>query len=178
MDRLKLKRSALRTQVTKLISEAELFLASHANDGALSVLSARLSALQIQLNEVDNAIEPLVVDEDAEQNYIRTIEYNDRIVACIAKLSQEAEEQKAKKQAEMAATRAPTDGPPRAAQTHVKLPKLELQRFSGASTEWQSFWEQFERAVHENDTLSDSEKFLYLRSSLSGKAASASTASR
>ncbi|XP_037508690.1 uncharacterized protein LOC119385289 [Rhipicephalus sanguineus] len=73
----------------------------------------------------------------------------------------------------MAATRAPTDGPSRAAQTHVKLPKLELQRFSGASTEWQSFWEQFERAVHENDTLSDSEKFLYLRSSLSGKAASA-----
>ncbi|XP_037503101.1 uncharacterized protein LOC119377876 [Rhipicephalus sanguineus] len=72
----------------------------------------------------------------------------------------------------MAATRAPTDGPARAAQTHVKLPKLELQRFSGASTEWQSFWEQFERAVHENDTLSDSEKFLYLRASLSGKAAS------
>ncbi|KAH7934433.1 hypothetical protein HPB52_024191 [Rhipicephalus sanguineus] len=94
MDRLKLKRSALRTQVTKLISEAELFLASDANDGALSVLSSRLSALQLQLNEVDNAIEPLVVDEDAEQNYISTIEYNDRIVACIAKLSQEAEEQK------------------------------------------------------------------------------------
>ncbi|KAH7975503.1 hypothetical protein HPB52_002331 [Rhipicephalus sanguineus] len=60
----------------------------------------------------------------------------------------------------MAAKRAPTDGPPRAAQTNVKLPKLELKRFSGALTEWQSVWEQFERAVHENDTLSDSDKFL------------------
>ncbi|KAH7951144.1 hypothetical protein HPB52_005173 [Rhipicephalus sanguineus] len=51
----------------------------------------------------------------------------------------------------------------------LKWSTLRTQRFSGASTEWQS-WEQFERAVHENDTLSDSEKFLYLRSSLSGKA--------
>ncbi|KAL3202293.1 hypothetical protein MRX96_042565 [Rhipicephalus microplus] len=70
----------------------------------------------------------------------------------------------------MAATRAPTNGPLRAAQSHVNLPKLELQRFSGAFTEWQSFWEQFERVVHENDTLFDFEKFLYLRSSLSRKA--------
>lgn len=97
MDRLKLKISALRTQVTKLISEAELFLASNAKDGALNVLSAGLSAIQIQLNEVDTAIESLVVDEDSEQNYIRTFEYNDQIITCIAKRSQEAKEQKNKK---------------------------------------------------------------------------------
>ncbi|KAH7935589.1 uncharacterized protein LOC119405910 [Rhipicephalus sanguineus] len=47
---------------------------------------------------------------------------------------------------------------------------LKLKR---SALRTQSFWEQFERAVHENDTLSDSEKFLHLRSSLSGKAASA-----
>ncbi|XP_070384802.1 uncharacterized protein [Dermacentor albipictus] len=73
----------------------------------------------------------------------------------------------------MAATRAQTDGPPAGAKCKVKLPKLELQRFSGAATEWQSFWEQFEQAVHGNDGLSNAEKFLYLRSVLSGKAAAA-----
>ncbi|XP_070380720.1 uncharacterized protein [Dermacentor albipictus] len=73
----------------------------------------------------------------------------------------------------MAATRAQTDGPPAGAKCKVKLPKLELQRFSGAATEWQSFWEQFEQAVHGNDGLSNVEKFLYLRSVLSGKAAAA-----
>ncbi|XP_037568216.1 uncharacterized protein LOC119449097 [Dermacentor silvarum] len=73
----------------------------------------------------------------------------------------------------MAAARAQTDGPPAGARSKVKLPKLELQRFSGAATEWQSFWEQFEQAVHRNDALSNAEKFLYLRSSLSGKAAAA-----
>ncbi|XP_070382504.1 uncharacterized protein [Dermacentor albipictus] len=73
----------------------------------------------------------------------------------------------------MAATRAQTDGPPAGAKCKVKLPKLELQRFSGAATEWQSFWEQFEQAVHGNDGLSNADKFLYLRSVLSGKAAAA-----
>lgn len=62
-----------KPQVTKLILEAELFLESHVNGAALYVLSARLSAIQIQPNEVAAAIEPPVLDEDAEQYYIRTI---------------------------------------------------------------------------------------------------------
>ncbi|XP_070378095.1 uncharacterized protein [Dermacentor albipictus] len=173
MERLKRKRSALRAQVTKLISEAHFFLESHADEGALNVLSARLSALQTQLNEVDAAIEPLVQDQDAELNYVRTIEYNDRIVAHMAKLRQEAEKDLLTKQAEMSATRAQTDGPTAGPKCKLKLPKLELQRFSGAATEWQSFWEQFEQAVHGKNGLSNAEKFLYLRSVLSGKAAAA-----
>ncbi|XP_065280448.2 uncharacterized protein [Dermacentor albipictus] len=70
----------------------------------------------------------------------------------------------------MAATRAQTDGPPAGAKSTVKLPKLELQRFSNAATKWR---EKLEQAVHGNDGLSTAEKFLYLRSVLSGKAAAA-----
>ncbi|XP_070380701.1 uncharacterized protein [Dermacentor albipictus] len=71
----------------------------------------------------------------------------------------------------MAATRAMTDGPPAGTKCKVNLPKLKLQRFSGPATEWQSSWEQFAQAVHGNDGLSNAEKFSYLRSLLSGKAA-------
>lgn len=99
MDRLKQKRAALRTQVTKLISEANSALESHAEEKALNVLTARLSALKIKLNEADAAIEPLVLEHEAEQNYASTIEYDDSIVTCIARLGQEAQEaQKAKKE--------------------------------------------------------------------------------
>ncbi|XP_070385442.1 uncharacterized protein [Dermacentor albipictus] len=127
----------------------------------------------MQLNEVDATIESLVQDQDAEQNYVRTVDYNDRIVAHMAKLRQEAEKDLRTKQAEIAATRVQTDGPPVGAKSKVKLPKLELQQFSGVATEWQSFWEQFEQAVHRNDGLSNAEKFLYLRSVLSGNATAA-----
>ncbi|KAL3214629.1 hypothetical protein MRX96_034793 [Rhipicephalus microplus] len=61
----------------------------------------------------------------------------------------------------------------RANGSKVKLPKLELPGFSGAATEWQPFWEQYQQAIHDNNALSDGEKFLYLHSALSGRAAAA-----
>jgi len=40
----------------------------------------------------------------------------------------------------------------------VKLPKLHLRPFSGDLTQWTSFWESFQTAVHNNDDLTDIEK--------------------
>ena len=48
----------------------------------------------------------------------------------------------------------------------VKLPKLELRKFDGDITHWTAFWDSFESAIHSNGSLSDIEKFNYLRSLL------------
>ena len=45
----------------------------------------------------------------------------------------------------------------------VKLPKMEIKRFSGSPQEWQEFWDNYKSAVHENEELSDIDKFSYLR---------------
>ena len=45
----------------------------------------------------------------------------------------------------------------------VKLPKLEVRKFSGRLEEWQEFWDSFESAIHSNDSLSNVDKFSYLR---------------
>ena len=42
----------------------------------------------------------------------------------------------------------------------VKLPKLEVGKFSGKLEEWQEFSES---AIHSNDSLSNVDKFSYLR---------------
>lgn len=55
----------------------------------------------------------------------------------------------------------------------MKLPELELQRFSGNREDWRSFWEQYEQAIHNNSTLSNAERLRYLRSALPGSVASA-----
>ena len=47
-----------------------------------------------------------------------------------------------------------------------KLPKLELQTFDGKLMEWQEFWDSFESAIHNNQALSNVQKFTYLSSSL------------
>ena len=52
----------------------------------------------------------------------------------------------------------------------VKLPKIELQRFSGDAQKWKQFWDSFDSLVNSNEDLSDVDKFYYLRSVLSGEA--------
>ena len=48
----------------------------------------------------------------------------------------------------------------------VKLLKLEAPKFDGKYTNWISFWEQFDVAIHSQVSLSDVEKLAYLRNSL------------
>ena len=50
--------------------------------------------------------------------------------------------------------------------TKVKLLKLQLHSFSGNLTHWTSFWDSFQTVVHNNEQLSDIEKFNYLNSLL------------
>lgn len=57
----------------------------------------------------------------------------------------------------------------------ARLPKLTLARFSGEPTKWQSFWDSFESAVHNNKSISSVDKFNYLKGLLDGSAASAIT---
>ena len=52
------------------------------------------------------------------------------------------------------------------ATSRVKLPKLKLRLFGGELTQWTSFWESFEAAVHNNPDLTPVEKFNYLASVL------------
>ena len=55
----------------------------------------------------------------------------------------------------------------------VKLPKLEVRKFSGKLEQWQEFWDSFESAIHSNDSLSNVDKFSYLRGLLLEPARSA-----
>ncbi|XP_065909767.1 uncharacterized protein [Dysidea avara] len=54
-----------------------------------------------------------------------------------------------------------------------KLPKLYLPKFSGEVIHFQSFWESFTSAVHQNPDLSVIDKFNYLKGLVEGPAASA-----
>ena len=55
----------------------------------------------------------------------------------------------------------------------VKLPKLEVRKFSGRLEQWQEFWDCYESAIHLNESLSDVDKFSYLRGLLLEPARSA-----
>lgn len=54
--------------------------------------------------------------------------------------------------------------------SRVRLPKLNLPTFSGKYDEWFPFFDTFNAVIHTNATLSDVQRFQYLRASLTGDA--------
>ena len=54
-----------------------------------------------------------------------------------------------------------------------KLPKLELPKFGGKVTDWNSFWDLYNSSIHSNPTIAKVNKFRYLQSLLEGQAAQA-----
>ena len=46
----------------------------------------------------------------------------------------------------------------------IKLPKLEIAKFGGDPTTWQQFYDSFTAAIHNSVSLTNVEKFNYLRS--------------
>ena len=45
----------------------------------------------------------------------------------------------------------------------MRLPQLEVRKFTGKIHEWTEFWDSFNSAIHENESLSKVDKFTYLR---------------
>ena len=62
--------------------------------------------------------------------------------------------------------------PPSTSSVNVncKLPELELPVFKGQALKWQGFWDQFNVAIHQNESLSDINKLNYLKRFLTGEA--------
>ncbi|XP_060591844.1 uncharacterized protein LOC132746639 [Ruditapes philippinarum] len=54
---------------------------------------------------------------------------------------------------------------------HHKLPTISMPTFSGDLLTYQTFWDSFESSVHNNPSLTDVQKFSYLKSLLEGDAA-------
>lgn len=54
---------------------------------------------------------------------------------------------------------------------NIELPKIKLPEFSGKLTEWRQYVELFDKIIHNNDTIPESIKMQYLKTSIKGEAA-------
>ena len=55
--------------------------------------------------------------------------------------------------------------------SNIRLPKLDLPKFSGKYEDWFPFYEMFSAAINDNRSLSNFHKFQYLKASITGDAA-------
>ena len=132
---------------------------------SLAVIRETLTSI----SEKDRLIEDVVPDERLQAELETACEFRAEIREFIQQTNDFLEDQQAPSRGSTGeANGLHTMFSPRSSQ--IKLPKIDLPSFSGKYTEWTSFIDQFDSAVHGNPNLQNAETLNYLKSSLRGEA--------
>ncbi|XP_037520857.1 uncharacterized protein LOC119397504 [Rhipicephalus sanguineus] len=188
MERQQKKQATLRQAIDAIIAESSDQLQAPAT--AIGGLEEHLENLVEQANElkaVNDAIEKKIELQELDAALTECIDYNKKITTMKTKLK------RAIKNEALSETRSSTSSGTNdseqvvhsgAVQSTVattlqlpslttRLPKLEIAKFNGDLRSWTRFWNQFESTIHKNPALHTIDKFQYLTSYLTGKAAAA-----
>ena len=131
---------------------------------SLAVIKETLTSI----SEKDRLIEDVVPDERLQAELETACEFRAEVREFIQQTNEFLEDQQASSRGSTGeASGLHTMFSPRSNQ--IKLPKIDLPSFSGKYTEWTSFIDLFDSAVHGNPNLQNAEKLNYLKSSLRGE---------
>ena len=183
MAKLKKKRSIYRKNATLLIKKVEDFIKESGNastKGKLEAYKTELFETRESLKKMDEELLETMYEKEQDEVIDKEIEeastYKQNILITVSNI----EDQLAKltmntpslvrsdSQGSAAASSSISSG----TRVKVKLPKLEIRKFSGQVHEWKEFWDAFSSAVHDNEDLADVDKLKYLRGYLDGSARS------
>ncbi|XP_068238777.1 uncharacterized protein [Palaemon carinicauda] len=168
MEKLKKTRTTCRGWVTRASKALSDLLESSTTtisqfEYAIKEYNQRL----VKLDEVQEAIEIEVAEEELEQLLDEAHEF--RTVSVQPRIQAEDQIRKLAASGSIAGSISGQSSSRESDITNVKLPKLELPKFSGEVTQWQSFWDQYNSHIDATD-LPVISKFTYLLSLLEGDA--------
>ena len=158
-------RAGHRASATRIISEVEKTPSAEVPDNAkLVLLKLTLNEKLETLRKLDDDIVDLTEDETALEEEIGLADsFKECIYAAVINIDRVTIAPPfvaAPREMEHSFSRYEIATP------CVKLPKLTLRLFTGDITKWTTFWECYESAIHNNEELSDIDKFNYLNSLL------------
>lgn len=181
------KRGNLRSYITRIINNVKSEV-EHAtpNDHAIYDYLVQLRPRERQLLAYDEAIGDILEGADYEREADAAYDYHSNFVLIMDK----AERRLARAGHPTNATSTPSGGSSTTSNSgsntssssgssnsggttqgqSVRLPKLEIKKFSGNISDWQQFWSHFEGSIHLS-SLNKTDKFHYLNSYLEGQAA-------
>ena len=185
-DILKKKRSVFRRNTTKLVNKVlDLRNAVGENDTILlKSFSEQLKAQRDELKELDNSILGYVLeneDEDAcDKEVEESGEYSGKITHALVFINEELggdddafsvksgssrrmQRSASKESVASECSQYSNQRDTGKRKVRVKLPQLEIKKFSGKIQEFQEFWDSFVSAIHENDELANVDKMKYLK---------------
>ena len=164
LDKVKKQRIAARGWITRAMNNLEAVLKQDPADKvdyeeAMSEFDKRLKIL----DDVQSKVESELPEEEIEADVEQAGAIRDKAKQCLKKVMRAF--------VKLFPVQLDSDSISQGTSNvqGVKLPKLELPKFSGVVTEWPAFWEKFEAIVDESDIPTVS-KFTYLQSLLQGEA--------
>ena len=176
IEKFKTKRKLIRTACTKLISTIENVMENTRpeNETERTKLSEYLLSLeekQSYLKDLNCKIEELITDSTIFETEIsKSLEYDESICETKFKIKRKLNELKIEKSNDRAIDHSNQNTNSSNSQISVNLPKLNIPTFSGDPTTFLEFFNNFTSAIDLNESLRTIDKFMYLKSFLSGEA--------
>ena len=165
---------------TKIINETEELLRMSMVSGDESVqieneLLTNQQTLEDKMEEIgrldDQILDLTLNDELYQKEMLETADYKRRVVKTTIAITNWLRRESDKKvHSPLGVPHSSLAGPVYTHATHSKLARLPLPEYGGDPLQFQAFWDRFQSAVHNNQTLQASEKFDYLKSALKGRA--------
>lgn len=167
------RRGRLRASLTRLIKFVEPLQPDSREIDELKIRRTHLQTIWCDFEKLQSEIEELNYDEEfqTEQDEYRAefeAQYF-RVQGCIESLMQN--NAKLKNQSSNASLEFSGIQANHNVSHSVRLPKIDLPKFSGDYLQWPHFFDTFNNLIHEDSNLSKIQKFHYLKSVLVGKAA-------
>ena len=168
---LKRTRAGHRSVATRRVKEVgDVLAASPTPDPVkLDQLRRGLKDTLDTLKRLDADLMPLIDPADVTKEIEDSAKVSDELFAALARVDHALQTKPAS-----AGSTSGTGPTATHAAVHptvmAKLPKLSLKHFHGTLTGWSPFWDSYKTAIHNNSSLSDTEKFTYLQTLLEGRA--------
>ena len=150
------KRGHVRASLSKCVKRIHDDLSENDIDALKNILSRDL----LKLEHFDQLIFDMCSAEEEDSEMEQALDYKMKFQSALSYLN-------------TLMSKCLKEKSPSESASVVKLPKLQLPTFSGVKLEWQSFFDIFEAAIIKQPSLTDVQKFVYLKSCLTGSAKAA-----
>ena len=181
LQRAKVTRRTQRAQATKIWNKAQTLLEGDLNEVKVQQLQVILETYDVkieQLRKIDETISSKIADEETlgveiaeADDYLMELTENRYRIQFRIKSSQNALHSETSTSSSSSQGHNSSHTVNSSNSSNHRLPKLTLPTFLGNPLKWQTFWDTYKTAIHDNVSLSDVQKFTYLKAQLSGEAA-------